>query len=485
MAERKMKVLMVVLCFLPESVGGSEFYTYNLSQELRLRGYDVTVLAGLQDTTIERYTVIETTFEGLRVIKIVNSFYYARAFRDFFLDDRVNAIFKDLLGKERFDLVHFQHLPFLSGSLPEIAHGMKVPSVFTVHDYWYMCFRSQLLRPGHGPCPGPSGGVYCASCKEVDAPSPIAVPNPIATPKVPFLGKIMDSPFVRNLNLRERLSPAVKQKIKHVLYRQPVFEKAGEENPSDPILKEHTFRFEFFKRQFLYPRYVLSPSRHLKKRYEEVGYREFRHVPLGFYPSEKVESLVFHGILKIAYLGNVVPFKGAGVVVRELARLKKMHMHRVEAHIYGKPVNQSYYDEVRKAANQLPLGSVTFHGPYRSDVDMNRILSGMHLVVFPSLWEENYPLVVREALLHGIPVIGSRLGGVSEAIEDGVNGFLFDPYREGELAERIGFILDNPGALDKITQGARKTKIVSMDEHMEMMTGLYAEGAGRQDVTES
>lgn len=36
---------MVVLCFLPESVGGSEFYTYHLSQELMKRGYKVTVLA--------------------------------------------------------------------------------------------------------------------------------------------------------------------------------------------------------------------------------------------------------------------------------------------------------------------------------------------------------------------------------------------------------------------------------------------------------
>src|SRR5512139_3559946 len=140
MTERKPKVLMVVLCFLPESVGGSEIYTYHLSRELSRRGFDVTVITGLQDTTIERYKVIETVFEGLRVIKIVNSFYYARTFEDFFVADNVDRIFRDVVGRETPDLIHFQHLPFLSGRLPEIAHEMGVPSVFTVHDYWYMCF---------------------------------------------------------------------------------------------------------------------------------------------------------------------------------------------------------------------------------------------------------------------------------------------------------------------------------------------------------
>jgi len=194
-------------------------------------------------------------------------------------------------------------------------------------------------------------------------------------------------------------------------------------------------------------------------------------VPLGFYKPEKVARLPFNGKLKIAYLGNIVPCKGAGVILKELLKVRNRDM--VEAHFYGRPSDECYFEEVKKLATEFPEGIVTFHGGYRSDKELKEILSQVHLVVFPSLWEENYPLVVREALLHGLPVIGSKLGGVSEAIEDGVNGFLFDPYNEGDLAEKIDLILKKPEILKWITDGARNTKIESMEDHMEKMISIY------------
>ncbi len=461
MVEKKPKILMVVLCFLPESVGGSEVYTYQLSQELIRRGYEVTVLAGLQDTTLERYRVIDTAFEGIRVVKIVNSFAYATTFIDFFIDPHVDAIFRSIVSKEKPDVIHFQHLPYLSGNLPEIAKQMNIPSIFTLHDYWYFCFRSQLLRPGLGPCPGPSGGVYCASCNDA------VVPNPVSVGRIAALKKIIQLPLVRRLNLSERVSPKLKQRIKTLLYRRPV----RDDDQAATHIQEHTFRFDFFKRQFQFPDSVLSPSYHLKKRYEAEGYREILHMPLGFRAIHKVERLPFRGKVKIAYLGNMTPFKGAQVILREYLRLRKKEA--VEIHFHGRQNYQQYFDEMKNLAQQCPKGSIAFHGAYRSDKELRKILSKVHVVVFPSLWEENYPLVVREALLYGVPVIGSNLGGVPEAIEDGVNGFLFDPYAEGSLAEKIERILKSPAILQQMTEGARNTKIESMDDHVTKMTTIY------------
>ena len=467
MNKKKPRILMVVLCFLPESVGGSEFYTYHLSQELMKQGYDVTVLASLRDMTLESYKVITTVFEGLKVIKIVNSPMAVRAFADHFMDARVDEIFREVLREEKPDLVHFQHIAYLSGRMPEIAKEMNVPSVATFHDYWYICFRSQLIRPGCGVCPGPSGGVYCASCNDVSAT------NPTAVPKYPLINRFFQLPLIRRFDLKKNLSPKVIQKIRLALYRQPAGNGGQTADLEDPHVKENIFRFEFFKRQFLFPEFVLSPSLHLKKRYEAVGYREILQVPLGFYKAEKVERLPFEGKLKIAYLGNIVPFKGAGVILKELLKVRNRDM--VEAHFYGRPSNEWYFEEVKKLAREFSEGIVTFHGGYRSDKELKEILSQVHLVVFPSLWEENYPLVVREALLHGLPVIGSKLGGVPEAIEDGVNGFLFDPYQEGNLAEKLDLVLNNPKILEQITDGARNTKIESMDDHMDKMINIYNE----------
>jgi len=81
--------------------------------------------------------------------------------------------------------------------------------------------------------------------------------------------------------------------------------------------------------------------------------------------------------------------------------------------------------------------------------------------------------VVREALLHGIPVIASKLGGVPEAITEGVNGYLFDPYVKGDLLDKILNILNEPQRLEQITKGARATKIENMDDHVDKLCQLY------------
>ena len=54
-----------------------------------------------------------------------------------------------------------------------------------------------------------------------------------------------------------------------------------------------------------------------------------------------------------------------------------------------------------------------------------KVLSGFDLCVVPSLWLETGPLVVLESFAAGVPVLGSRLGGIAELVRDGVDGLLF------------------------------------------------------------
>ncbi|MEM0061516.1 MAG: glycosyltransferase, partial [Fervidicoccaceae archaeon] len=59
------------------------------------------------------------------------------------------------------------------------------------------------------------------------------------------------------------------------------------------------------------------------------------------------------------------------------------------------------------------------------------------VTIVPSIWYENLPGVVAESFAFGVPVIGSNIGGIPEMIVDGLNGMLFDPYKEGDLEEKL------------------------------------------------
>jgi glycosyltransferase involved in cell wall biosynthesis len=65
----------------------------------------------------------------------------------------------------------------------------------------------------------------------------------------------------------------------------------------------------------------------------------------------------------------------------------------------------------------------------------------------PSTWSENCPTVIREAFAMGTPVVTADIGGMAEAVEDGVNGLLFKFGDSASLREKLGWLIANPGSL--------------------------------------
>ena len=65
-------------------------------------------------------------------------------------------------------------------------------------------------------------------------------------------------------------------------------------------------------------------------------------------------------------------------------------------------------------------------------------MDSARFTVIPSEWYENNPLSVIEAECLGTPVLGARIGGIPELIEDGVNGMTFTSGDVDDLKEKIG-----------------------------------------------
>jgi glycosyltransferase involved in cell wall biosynthesis len=70
-------------------------------------------------------------------------------------------------------------------------------------------------------------------------------------------------------------------------------------------------------------------------------------------------------------------------------------------------------------------------------VDSSTYLANIDFLIVPSVWHEPFGRIVIEAFAKGIPVIGSRIGGIADTIRDGENGFLFTPRSAPELAQCI------------------------------------------------
>jgi glycosyltransferase involved in cell wall biosynthesis len=94
--------------------------------------------------------------------------------------------------------------------------------------------------------------------------------------------------------------------------------------------------------------------------------------------------------------------------------------------------------------------------PWHPHEQVHRIYHEKTALIVPSLLPDAFPIVVLEAMASGLPVIGSRVGGIPEQIEDGRSGLLFTPGEAGELEQRIEFLLQNPARGKAMGEAARK-----------------------------
>lgn len=87
--------------------------------------------------------------------------------------------------------------------------------------------------------------------------------------------------------------------------------------------------------------------------------------------------------------------------------------------------------------------NVTMLGQLQT-AEMAGFYRGARFLVLPTACFEGCPLVISEAMSHGLPVIASRIGGLPELVEDGVTGFLFEQGNVAELAEKMQRLWNNP-----------------------------------------
>jgi glycosyltransferase involved in cell wall biosynthesis len=454
-----MNVLEVLHFYLPAHSAGTEVYTHGLSKELLRRGHQVAVLATDKLLAHRNYSVFERAHDGVPCHVLVNNLLYRR-FEETFDNPTVEARFTALLDALAPDVVHFQHLWMLSLGLPWIARERGIATVMTLHDFWLFCPRmGQLLEHGETLCSGPEIG-KCARC--------------VAT--FPYRQKAWQAALIAALSGVRRttgldLTGAVEQlRARAPTRRTRCSPRAPPEaDPRaaalEPALAARRRRVE---RLFGEVDWFVSPSRTVRDLAVEHGLPEDRIevLPNGVAPPARQPARRPGPRTVFGFLGTIVPHKGLHVLLEAVERLG---VGAIELRVAGSGRYAPAYD-AQMRARSAQLGA--HHAGPLDREGVAEFLAAIDVLVVPSLWMENAPVVIQEARQQGATVLASRLGGMAEAVEDGVDGVLFTLGDAADLAEQLARLDADHAVVERLQRAGRPPE--SLADHAARIETLYA-----------
>ncbi len=396
-----LRVLFVLHSYSRDWRGGTEVYARALALALRAQGVEVAIFHPEQSTGIAAPRLEESSEDGLRILRLLVD---ARLDLTRQIEEpTTESLFRDVLARERFDVVHFQHtwhaLPF---RLLPLAKETGSTVCLTLHDFWFLCYQTHLYpERDRALCSGPESAEKCARC------------------------------LFRNAGIdaeRDRIEAATG-------FMQA---RAGAARTALDACDV-----------------VTGPSRYLVDKYASFGFRPGRIelAPLGLEPVDR-PAITRDPRLTFGFLGAFAPLKDPEILVRAFRRVRG----DARLLLFGKGTKDGNESVERAIAGDPRIG---WPGPY-APRDLGRVLAQLDVVVMPSR-VENYPLVAREALAAGVPVIASRVGGLPEIVEDDRNGLLFEPGNEDDLAQLLQHLVDHPEELERLRRGIRPVKDMQTD----------------------
>lgn len=448
-----MRVLLVVHGFPPRALGGTEIYTADLARTLRHDfGDEVFVLAREASPERPEYALRRESRDGVEVISINHTFRYSRSFEDSYRNATIRRIAARLLGEIRPDVAHVQHLTGLTTDLLSELRRRRIPTCFTLNDYWLICHRGQLFDLDLRPCAGPHRG--CRRCA-----GGAAAPRALARA----------APLWRRLERRLPLAAVLGRGARAAAGALATGEEAIDRRVRH--LRRLAERVSLF----------LAPSETLRRVFLDFGLppERIRYFEQGIDPRPFIGLERPSGDrLRIGFLGSLLVSKAPHVLLEAFAALPQ---GAASLEVYGGFAPYHRDDGYRRRLEPLLTApGVRHHGPV-AHAEVPRALAAVDVVVVPSVWLENAPFVIREAFAAGVPVVASDRGGMAEMVADGVSGLLFRPGDAGDLSRALRRLIDEPELLPRLAAGIpRGRTIVEAAAELREIYGSLPREAGPQ-----
>ncbi len=402
-----MKILQVIHGYPMRYNAGSEVYTQGLAQALAAR-HEVHVFTRQENAFLPEYaTHLEPDPSDPRVtLHVINM---ARA-RDGYRHAAVDAAFAKLLDDLRPDVVHVGHLNHLSTSLVFAARARRVPVVFTLHDYWLMCPRGQFIQ------------MYPQDTSQV--------------------WPVCDGQDDRKCAVRC-----------YVRY----FSGDADEYETDAA-----YWTGWVGRRMAHAREVcdavdvfIAPSRYLLRRFRDdfgIPERKLTYLDYGFHLERMAGRKRPAGEpFTFGYIGTHIPAKGVNHLIESFGQVSGDARLRIWGRDRGVETAG-----LRALARGLPNGAgdrIEWMREYRNQDIVSDVFNRCDAIVVPSIWAENSPLVIHEALQARVPVVTADYGGMAEYVRHELNGLLFAHRDPRSLARQMQRLADDPAFARRL--GAR------------------------------
>jgi glycosyltransferase involved in cell wall biosynthesis len=410
--------------------------------------------------------------QGLPVIELVNNWRCA-SFEETYRPPLISARIEQVFRAVQPDIVHVHNLLNLSFDLPAVADAHGIPVVATLHDYTLVC---------------PSGGqrLHRAEqhvCQVIDTDRCVRCFR-----ESPFYAQISFGAMAavtRAPGLMRRAATSMSRRFPSLVSR--LVRVAGK--ASLTMTRQNIDdRLAAARRVFDAVDLFVAPSPSMASEFERLGIKpeKIRISDYGFVPLLRAsgngapESHHARGPIGIGYVGTLIAHKGVHVLVEAVRGLPP---HAYELKIFGSPdVSPGYTAGLRARAAGLPI---RFMGAFDRD-HTAEVYAQIDVLVVPSLWLENSPLVIHEAFMAGIPVVGARIGGIADLVEDGRTGVLYDHASPVELTSALRRLIEEPGLLKALGEHVRTApRVKSIAEDAREWEATYADVLRRREVVGS
>jgi glycosyltransferase involved in cell wall biosynthesis len=444
-----MRILLTVHQFLPDHASGTEVIALNTAHELMRRGHDVQIFTGHPARVVltddQRFDQYE--YAGIRVHRFLHQNMpmgnQSNLVEMDYRNDFLKQAFKAFLEREKPDVVHFIHLYRLSTTAIDACRELQIPTVFTATDFWFICPLIQMRLPDGSLCEGP---------------------NSLASNCVRHMAQVAPGTGMANRIQRipQPLVTLGTWAIRHGL---------APKKPSTEYVKALTLRLPYMKEKINQIDRVIVPSHTMETLLQRHGLEPARtiHLPYGIYTDRIPRNTNKRTVpqLRVAFIGTLAEHKGCHILINAVRSLPADAP--IKLSIHGKLTEfPTYVEELESLAANDPR--IEFTGPFNPP-EIGGILSTIDLLVCPSLWYENTPLVIYEAMAAGVPVIASNLGGMAESIKPNVNGLLFEPGNVEELRQHLSALVQDRSAVGKLASAT--VMPLSMPDHVTRLEAIY------------